>query len=349
MKNINSLGLFDDHFLMEKLSKLGDPLEKLTKYLDWKIFESTINEAFNNESKDVSKGGRPPFNKLVLFKALLIQSLYNLSDDQLEYQIVDRASFKRFLGLKKSDKVPDSKTFWAFREQLIEKEVILDLFNKFNELLDEKGVFAHEGKMIDASFVEAPRQRNTHDENKYIKETGTAPESWKENPHKLRQKDIEARWTKKNNTTFFGYKNHIKADTKTKLIEEFIVTDASVHDSQPVGELLTEKDKNQPLYADSAYVGEAQEKIYNEKQVINRVHEKGFRNKPLTPEQMTNNKEKSSVRVRVEHVFGFVENSMNGSIIRTIGITRAKAKIGMMNLTYNICRVSQLKIMITME
>ena len=100
MKNINPLGLFDDHFLLENLSKLGDPLQKLNKYIDWKIFESPINETFKNEDRNLSKGGRPPFNRLVLFKALIIQSLYNLSDDQLEFQIVDRASFKRFLGLK---------------------------------------------------------------------------------------------------------------------------------------------------------------------------------------------------------------------------------------------------------
>jgi len=87
--------------------------------------------------------------------------LYNLSDDQLEYQIVDRASFKRFLELKKSDKVPDSKTFWLFLEQLIEKDVILGLFKIFNETLDAAGVLSHHGKMVDASFVEAPRQRNT--------------------------------------------------------------------------------------------------------------------------------------------------------------------------------------------
>lgn len=348
MKNINSLGLFDDHFLMEKLSKLGDPLEKLDKYIDWKVFEKPIYEVFIDDKKDILKGGRPPFSKLMLFKALLIQSLYNLSDDQLEYQIVDRASFKRFLGLKKSDKVPDSKTFWAFREQLIEKDVIMDLFKHFNETLDAKGVFANEGKMIDASFVEAPRGRNTREENKYIKETGTAPENWKENSHKLCQKDVDARWTKKNSATFYGYKNHVKADTKTKLIEEYIVTDASVHDSQPVEQLLTEKDKNLPLYADSAYTGEEQEKIYENKEVINKVHEKGYRNKPLTEAQRASNKEKSSIRVRVEHIFGFVENSMHGSIVRTIGITRAKAKIGMMNLTYNICRCTQLKIMVAM-
>ena len=348
MKNINSLGLFDDHFLMEKLSKLGDPLQKLSKYIDWEIFENPLNDAFSDQTKDKTKGGRPPFSKLLLFKALLIQSLYNLSDDQLEYQIVDRASFKRFLGLKKSDKIPDSKTFWLFREQLIEKEVIKDLFTYFNEILDAKGVFANEGKMIDASFVEAPRQRNTREENKHIKETGIAPENWKDKPHKLCQKDVDAKWTKKNNVTFYGYKNHVKADTKTKLIEEYIVTDASVHDSQPVGQLLTDNDKNQSLYADSAYTGEEQEKIYQNKEMINKVHEKGYRNKPLTESQIASNREKSRVRVRVEHIFGFVENSMHGSIIRTIGMARAKAKIGMMNLTYNICRTSQLKIVVTM-
>jgi len=171
MKNINSLGLFDDHFLMEKLTKLGDPLQKLNNYIDWKIFESPLDESYKDEDKDLSKGGRPPFSRLMMFKSLLIQSLYNLSDDQLEYQIVDRAS-----------------------------------------------------------FVEAPRQRNTREENKHIKETETAPEKWKEKPHKLCQKDIDARWTKKNNSTYYGYKNHVKADVKTKLIEKYKVTDASVHD-----------------------------------------------------------------------------------------------------------------------
>ena len=348
MKNINPPGLFDDQFLLEKLTKLGDPLQKLDECIDWNIFKAPLDNAFLDDSKDESKGGRPPFDKLVMFKALLIQSLYNLSDDQLEYQIVDRASFKRFLGLKKSDKVPDSKTFWFFREQLIEKDVILGLFKTFNETLDAAGVFANEGKMVDASFVEAPRQRNTREENKHIKETDAAPKQWDNNPNKKRQKDVNARWTKKNNTTFYGYKNHVKSDTKTKLIEEFEVTDASVHDSQVIENLLTDKDEGQPLYADSAYTGEEQEKLYKKKNLINKVNEKGYRGKPLTDEQKANNKEKSKTRARVEHIFGFVENSMHGSYVRTVGIVRAKAKIGMMNLTYNICRCVQLKIQVCM-
>ena len=112
--------------------------------------------------------------------------------------------------------------------------------------------------------------------------------------------------------------------------------------------LLEEKDAGQPFYADSAYTGEEQEKIYEKKKVVNMVNEKGYRNKPLTEEQKGNNKEKSKTRARVEHIFGFVENSMNGSFVRTIGMARAKAKIGMMNLTYNICRCTQLKIAVYM-
>ena len=126
-------------------------------------------------------------------------------------------------------------------------------------------------------------------------------------------------------------------------------------------QLLTEKDEGQPLYADSAYTGEDQEAVYKKKKVINKIIEKGYRNKPLTEEQIANNKEKSRTRVRDEHVFGFVENSMHGSIVRTIGIARAKAKIGMIhpmkylallfhrvNLTCNICRCTQLKIVVAM-
>ncbi len=341
MKNINPLGLFDDHFLTQKLGKLGNPLEKLDRFIDWRIFENTVNEASSSKQME-KKGGRPPYDRLMLFKALIIQSLYNLSDEQLEYQILDRTSFKAFLGLKKSDRVPDSRTYWHFREQLIASGSIESLFSAFNAQLDRCGVFANEGKMVDASFVEVPKQRNNREENKLVKD-GKVPSEWEKSPHKLAQKDTDARWTKKNNVSFYGYKNHVKADTKTKLIKDYAVTDASVHDSQVLEDLLDETDRGEEFYADSAYTGKAAEEIYQAKEVVNRVNEKGYKNKPLTEKQKTSNREKSKVRARVEHIFGFVENSMNGSFIRTVGMARAKAKIGMMNIVYNICRCVQLK------
>ena len=128
----------------------------------------------------------------------------------------------------------------------------------------------------------------------------------------------------------------------------FTITFGATSWSQATEELLTEKDEGQLFYADSAYTGEEQEKVYKRKKVINKVIEKGYRNKPLSEKQKASNKEKSRTRARVEHIFGFVENSINGSFVRTIGLERAKAKIGMMNLTYNICRCVQLKLVVAM-
>ncbi len=347
MKNVNPLGLFDEHFRLERLTQLNDPLVKLNKYIDWRIFAPVLNQhEILQKGTNSSHGGRPAFNTTMMFKALILQSIYNISDEQLEYQINDRRSFMRFLGLNNSDKVPDSRTFWVFREALIKEGLIERLFEIFNTTLDEQGVFANTGKILDATFVEAPRQRNKKEENDTIKQ-GKVPEEWKEKPRKLCQKDLDARWTQKNKTNFYGYKNHVKADEGTKLIVSYIVTSASVHDSQPIDQLLDEKDEGQKLYADSAYTGKKCEKIYHKKKVVSKVVERKYRNLPLTKKQKDNNKEKSSHRARVEHIFGFVENSMNGSFIRTIGLVRAKAKITLMNLTYNLCRCVQLKTMVS--
>jgi IS5 family transposase len=207
--------------------------------------------------------------------------------------------------------------------------------------LEKHGLIAHEGKIIDASFVEAPRQRNTRDENKQIKE-GIVPEEWEKVPNKKRQKDTDARWTKKNNETHYGYKNHAKVDNKHKLIAAYTTTDASVHDSQALDSLLDEKDEGQNLWADSAYTGKDQEEIISKHKVNNKVHAKGYKNKPLTDEQKASNNEKSKTRARVEHVFGFMEHSMNRLYVRSIGMARANGFVGLVNLTYNLFRYEQI-------
>lgn len=340
MKNKNPRGLFDESFRLEKLSKQGDPLVMLKEKINWEIFYPTIESIFAKEKK--GPGGRPPYDYLMMFKILILQRYYNLSEDQAEYQILDRFSFMRFLDLVLSDKVPDSKTIWLFKETIAQSGKTEELFNTFEELLESEGYIGKEGKIVDASFVEVPRQRNSREDNKQIKE-GKVPEEWYANPHKLSQKDIDARWTKKNKETFYGYKNHIKGDQKSKLIEKYKVTDASVHDSTPLPDIMDEKDSDQEMYGDSAYTGPSVEAAILKNKMKNCTHEKGYRNKPLTEEQKERNKKKSSIRVRVEHIFGFVENSMHGSFIRCIGIVRADATIGLMNLTYNLCRYIQLQ------
>ena len=340
MKNKNERGFFDEQFRLEKLTLQNDPLVKLLQEINWEQFRRILANAFDQEEKGV--GGRPAFDYVMMFKILVLQRYYNLSDEQMQYQILDRLSFMRFLGLTLSDRVPDEKTIWLFRENLIVHKLIDKLFDKFLQSLEKANLVGKEGRMVDASFVEVPRQRNSREENEKIKE-GILPEDWEDNANKLSQKDIDARWTKKNNQTFYGYKDHVKVDEKSKLILCYEVTDASVHDSQPLEDLLSKKDKDQPLYGDSAYTGEEQEKVIKKVGMINRVHEKGYKNRPLTKKQLKANRKKSKFRARVEHVFGFMEISMKKMYIHSIGKIRAEGIIGLMNLTYNLIRSIQIR------
>lgn len=337
-KRYKDYGFFDQDIRLSKLSQLGDPLEKLNAGVDFEMFRSLLEGNLSVPAK--GPGGRPPYDYVLMFKILILQRYYNLSDEQVEYQINDRMSFMRFLDLTIADDIPGSRTVWLFREQLIDLGLVEKLFDLFLGELEKLNLIVNEGKIIDASFVEVPKQRNRRDENRAIKE-GEIPSSITDNPHREAQKDTDARWTQKNKVNYFGYKNHVKSDAKSKLITKYLVTDASVHDSQATGLLLDEKDKGEPFYAD--YTGEPQEKIIASKEMINRVCEKGYRNNPLTEEQKNQNTEKSRIRSRVEHIFGFMENSMNGMYLYNIGLKRITAVVGLMNLTYNMYRKLQLQ------
>jgi IS5 family transposase len=233
---------------------------------------------------------------------------------------------------------------WLFREQLKVLNLVDELFARFHEQLASHGYAARSGQMVDATFVEVPRQRNKREENVLIKE-GAIPIEWGKDEHKLSQKDTDARWTKKNNTNYYGYKNHINADHETKLVQSYEVTDASVHDSQVFDELLDHAEdtdgNKRAVYADSAYRSNATEEKLAKDGIASQICEKGTRAAALTEEQKEANKKKSKVRARVEHVFG-AQDAMGGHWVRTIGLLRAKVKIGMMNLVYNMIRLVQL-------
>lgn len=339
-KRHKDYGFFDQDIRLSKLSQLGDPLVKLDINIDFEMFRELIETGLSKQAK--GKGGRPPYDYILLFKILILQRYYNLSDDQIEYQINDRMSFMRFLNLTIADDIPDSKTIWNFRDKLIDLDLIEPCFNLFVKELEKLNLIVNKGKIVDASFIEVPKQRNTKEENDQIKK-GETPESFEKNPNKKRQKDTDAKWTKKGNVNYYGYKNHVKTDGESKLITKFEVTSAKVHDSQVIDNLLDEKDKGEDFYADSAYTGEKQEQVIKGKEMNNLVHEKGTRGKPLTDEQKKSNQEKSRTRARVEHIFGFMEMSMNSMYINSIGEKRARGIVGLMNLTYNFFRKIQLQ------
>ena len=188
-------GFWDVDERYARLSDAGDPLEKLNAVVPWEVFRKPLAKALRRS--DGAKGGRPPYDAVMMFKILVLQALYNLSDDQAEFQIMDRRTFGRFLGLLDAcDRVPDAKTIWLFREHLTQAGAMDNLFARFDKHLSKSGYLAMGGQIVDATIVAAPKQRNTDAEKADIK-AGKVPDEWKNKPAKLRQKDRDARWTVK--------------------------------------------------------------------------------------------------------------------------------------------------------
>lgn len=168
-------GFFDEDDRLNELSRLGDPLEKLNKAINWELFRPIIVKAIKKDAK--GPGGRPHYDYVLMFKILILQKLYHISDAQAEYQIKDRLSFMRFLGLTLSEDVPDDKTIWFYREQLVNADIMELLFKRFLKELEKKNLITREGSIVDATFVDVPKQRNNKEENDSIK-AGKAPEEW---------------------------------------------------------------------------------------------------------------------------------------------------------------------------
>ena len=326
-------GLLDWQIRFKQLDNGGDPLPKIQTVVDWKLFRPLLEVVRDKERK--SNAGRKPFDVVLMFKVLILQSLYNLSDEQTEFQIRDRLSFMRFLGLSLGDDVPDAKTIWLFREQLTEAEVIEKAFDQFEAYLCEQGFSARKGQIVDASIVPVPKQRNSREENKRIKQ-GEVPEDWSE--QKKRQKDTDARWTKKNGQNYYGYKNHIDVDVKHKLIRSYEVTPASVHDSQVFEGLLDEDNSSRDVWADSAYRSEEKLRELKQRKYREHLQRKGCKHKKLTDREAQGNRTRSRIRSRVEHVFGVQAKRAGRLIVRAIGVVRVKVKVGLRNLAYNLDR-----------
>lgn len=327
-------GFFDLENRYQQLDKLGDPLPKLSALVDWEGFRPLLQKCRKKPRK--STAGRKPYDAVLMLKILFLQSFYGLGDDQTEYQIRDRYTFCRFLDLTPEGKVPDAKTIWLFREALKEAEIIDELFAALDTQIWAAGYRPQKGQIIDASLIAAPRQRNSREENAKVKQ-GEIPADWQDNPAKIRQKDVDARWTKKNGETYYGYKNHISIDNRYKLIRHFEVTSADVHDSQVFDCLMDDTNSARDIWADSAYRSRRTEDWLKEEGYRSHIHTKGRARKPLSECQQRANKKRSRVRVRVEHVFAS-HKQMAGDVVRTLGHARARLKLGLINMAYNIKR-----------
>ena len=340
---MGQLGFFDLNRRYESLTEKNDPLVAIAAMVPFKSFRPKLNAALikgelrRSEAERKNSAGRKPWDEVVIFKALVLQVLYNLSDDQAEYQLRDRFSFMRFLGLELEDAVPDAKTLWLYREALAKAGAVEELFDLFDGFLKNKGYLARGGQIIDATIVSAPKQHNSREDNETIK----AGESRKiGNPSGQEPPEGQGRALneKKHERSYFGYKNHIGVNRRHKFVRRYVVSDASVHDSQRFEDVLDASNTASDVWGDSAYRSDEIEEKLAERGLKSRIHRRAYRNRKLSEAQKAANATRSKVRARVEHVFGDQKNGMGAGIVRTIGIVRARCKIGMTNLVYNMRR-----------
>jgi IS5 family transposase len=348
------VGIFDIDDRLAGLSKKGDELERLAAVVDFELFRPELERAVPRA--DRSRGGRPPFDHVLMFKVLILQTQNNLSDERTEFYLRDRLTWMRFLGLGLGDAVPDANTLWTFREALTEAGAIERLFELFDRELRAAGYLAMSGQLVDASIVAAPRQRNTRAEKQAIKD-GRVPEDWQDKPAKLRQKDRDARWTVKTAKAKrrdggtpmvdlaipeFGYQNHISADRRHRLIRRWLVTDAAAHAGGRLADLLDPGNTTSGVWADTGYRSRKNEDLLRQRMLTSHIHRKKPAHRPMPAPTARANAKKSAVRAQIEHVFAEQKARM-GLFVRTIGLARATTKIGLANLVHNMRRLAWLE------
>ena len=346
-------GFFDAEERLRWLSALGDPLERLRAVVDFEAFRAELEAALPRA--DRSRGGRPPWDAVLMFRILVLQALYTLSDDQAEYQLRDRLSFMRFVGLALQDAVPDAKTIWLYREQLTRAGALARLFARFDAMLAERGFLAMGGQIVDATVVEARRPRLTKEEKQTLRDGGT-PEGWSK--ARSRQIDRDGRWTLKRGrkpippeggtprhavaeiaVPVFGYKNHLGIDRAHGFIRRFAVTDAARHDGGQLGAVLDPANTGSGVWADTAYRSKANLELLDRRGLRAEFQRAKPRGRPMPAHIARGNATRARVRSLVEHVFATEKRRM-GLVIRCIGLARATARITLANLAYNMRRLA---------
>ncbi|WP_198926303.1 IS5 family transposase [Acidithiobacillus caldus] len=324
--------LADDGYV-QKVDAIGDPLQKIKAVVDFSALAQAVEKIVPRPEQP--KGGRPPYPTEVMVRVLVVKRLHGLSDEQTEFQLLDRRSFRRFCGLEHSRNIPDRTTIWNF-ENRIGVEGVTALFNELDRQIRAHGLEARAGQIVDATLVPAPKQHFTREE-KEVLEQDAMPADWK--PAKRRQKDVDASWTKKHGKSYHGYKFTVSVDREHKLVRTWIADTAKVHDSQHLEAALDEWNTSAEIYADKGYVGADREERLREHGYRPQIQRKANLGKPLSACQERRNQRIAKVRARVEHVFAAI-TQWGGKRIRTIGQARATFAVGMMVVVYNMRRLA---------
>ena len=276
-------------------------LRVIDEKIDWNPIEEELQRLYP------SRRGRPSYPPLMMFKALLLQNWYNLSDPGLEEAIRDRISFQWFLGLSFTDRVPDETTVCRFRGLLSEHGVEKRLFDLVNQQLDAMGLILRRGSLIDASLVEASRKAGG---------------------------DPDANWAVKGKRAQFGYKVHMTVDQGTEVIRAVELTPGGVHDSVKFVDMICGDEK--AVFADKAYDKDGRKAVLREYGIYCGIINKARRNRGLSNRQKRLNRVFAKIRSAVERPFGVLKRSYGWRRVRYVGLIRNKAHLYITSICFNL-------------
>ena len=314
-KNLSQRSLAEEMLIEHEALQELDGVNGL---IEWSRIEKILS---GNHAKKRGAQAWPP---LMMFKALLLQSWYSLSDPALERQLARDLLFRRFVDLDLSESVPDHSTFWRFRQKLETVGLMEPLLGAVNEQLAEQNLYIKQGEVsiIDASVIEA--KQNRPNKNREGENTQDPEAAW----------NVKAGSDGKRKSTY-GYKAHINVD-EDGVIKSTGFTAGNVHDSNCFTELLSGKEK--AVYADSAYRSEAHDHWLKEQRIENLILKRAYRNRPLRKEDRYFNRIHAGTRPTVERVFGVLKQHYQMGKARYLGLARNRTRFLLMCVAHNLKR-----------
>lgn len=291
----------------------GGQLDRLSGLVKWYRFEKLLAHL-----RDEAGPGRPGYGALLLFKAVMLASLYGLSERELEEALDDRLSFRRFVGLSLEEQVPDHTVLNRFRNRLISEGLLEKLFTELERQLENAGMILKRGTMLDATLIE----------------TVSAP------PREGRpSKDPDAGFARRQGKagSTFGYKAHVGVDEGSGLIRSVITTAANVNDTTPADELIVGDERQ--VWADAAYHTHAREAALKARGVKARLMRRPNKHHPKLPPRLARyNRLIARRRAAVETTFATLKNRMRLTRVRYVGLAKASAQVLLAAFAFNLRR-----------
>jgi IS5 family transposase len=306
-----------------KTSKTVKTLMSIAKLVDWEKLVQLVSGLDRTRS---GKGGRPPISFEIKLKMLFLQYTFNLSDEELEDQLIDRLSFQQFVGLSFDDEIPDFTTFWHFKEALARNNLTDEIFTSILSQIEERGLILKRGTIMDATIIPSANQPLSKAKRERLEREPSS------------QIDTDARSTAKGGKRYYGYKGHIGIDEGSKIIRKRAFTPAQVHDIKEMKNLISGDE--QSIWADKNYRTFPDKRAARKIGIYYGILDKRTSSQQLSPSQLKLNKKKSRVRAAVEHPFAFMKGKLKVRVLAAKNQMRNKLRFDMWCIVYNVLRAS---------